>query len=349
MATGAQGIHQQTDDAAIEAYEQTPPPEPDTVHALIYDYLVHNCYSATAYSFGSAAQLDRQRFKSGTSGTGSGTGGGGVNGRGGVGGLATDAQTTADMDVDDSNDSAAVPPSRSSNSNNNNSNADGDHPMTDTSSSLAVGGMAVVPQPTPLLAAAAGGSAGSADGPVRTLEARKYLVGLVLAGKMTEAIGYCEQTFPGMLSAGTVEALDVRFALQCQQFIEYMRRSAPEALAFAQEELGKFAYMNPKYSESLQDVIALIAYTNPEASPLSPYMSQTRREQVASALNSYILSYHGAPSQTAIERLVAQATVVRDHMHSDSAKDKKGAANKVRLSPSLVVYPKWQLSAFIGA
>ncbi|KAH6563670.1 hypothetical protein BASA62_008385 [Batrachochytrium salamandrivorans] len=126
-----------------------------------------------------------------------------------------------------------------------------------------------------------------------------------------------------MLNDQVPEATDVLFALQCQQFIECVRRSAPEALCFAQQELGKFAFKSTKYSETLRDIVALIAYTNPETSPLSTYMSQSRNEHVAMSLNSYILSYHGSPSRTALERLAAHATVLREQLHADLGKDKK--------------------------
>ena len=44
-----------------------------------------------------------------------------------------------------------------------------------------------------------------------------------------------------------------------------------------------------KFNDTLQDVIALIAYTDPESCPMSLYMSQARRVEVADQLNNYIL------------------------------------------------------------
>jgi len=47
--------------------------------------------------------------------------------------------------------------------------------------------------------------------------------------------------------------------------------------------------MNGKYLETLQDIVALIAYTEPDRSPAAGYLSQQRREEVATAVNSFIL------------------------------------------------------------
>lgn len=55
-------------------------------------------------------------------------------------------------------------------------------------------------------------------------------------------------------------------------------------------ELGKYAFMSDKsYERILQDVIGLLAYTDPFDSPLASFMSQARRIEVADKLNSHIL------------------------------------------------------------
>jgi hypothetical protein len=54
-------------------------------------------------------------------------------------------------------------------------------------------------------------------------------------------------------------------------------------------ELGQYGHINPKYFDALQDIVALIAYTDPFTSPVADYLSQERREEIASNLNSYIL------------------------------------------------------------
>ena len=107
------------------------------------------------------------------------------------------------------------------------------------------------------------------------------------------------------------------------------------------QELGKFTTLDAKYVTKLVNITALIAYKDPHTSPLSRYLLQSRRDEVADQVNSFILGRYGAPSITAIEKLAKQATVLRDHLHTDSLKDKKGSNNKI-------VYPKWQLSEFVG-
>ncbi|KAL2911615.1 hypothetical protein HK105_208916 [Polyrhizophydium stewartii] len=373
MATGAPG-----DDPAAEAFEATPAPDHDAVLALVYDYLVHNCYAETARSFGAACQLDPAQSRT----------------RGGAGAVGAGAGDSADaasrMDVDDAAQPAADP--------------EGDLAMADSSPPRRVRPPASAGVATTTLAAAtttassstttttitntaaaatgtaashAAGTGGLAaatapDAPLRTLAIRRRLVQLVLEGNSTQAVALCNEAFPGLLSAGTPAATDVCFALQCQRFIECVRRSAPEALAFAQDELGKFAFMEPKYSETLQDIVALIAYTDPESSPLAGYMSRERREQVAMELNSYILAYHGASPVTALERIAQQATVVREVLHAETVKDKKqggalgsstaavtpavaggsaaaaasSASARQRSDPAI---PRWQLAAFVGS
>jgi hypothetical protein len=56
-------------------------------------------------------------------------------------------------------------------------------------------------------------------------------------------------------------------------------------------EFGEFANTNPKYWETLQNLVALIAYPNPYESPLAHYLSQSRREEVAELVNNHILGF----------------------------------------------------------
>lgn len=249
----------ETEDPAQEAWEKVPfSPHPDVIQRLIYDYLVYNCFSDSAKSFGSACQmieadslgklLPRSPSK---------------NRRG---------EVTA-MDIDD--DGAVID-------------------MNGLKSSAGIGGMGGSPGP-------------SLSGPLQTLEFRKQLCKLITTGHIKEAIEYCNETFPNALAGSSPQVIDICFQLNCQQFIEYVRTSAPDAMAFAQHgaqfgssslvytpltysvEFGKFSAYGEKYMAQLQDIIALIAYAHPEESPLASYMSQQRREDVALQLNSHIL------------------------------------------------------------
>jgi glucose-induced degradation protein 8 len=82
----------------------------------------------------------------------------------------------------------------------------------------------------------------------------------------------------------------------------------------------------PSATETLQDIISLIAYPTPSSSPLKHYLSQERRETVASSLNDFIVAKSGGNRWTSLERLVQQATIVREKLNLE-----KDAKNKVFL------------------
>ncbi|KAJ3089802.1 hypothetical protein HK102_005468 [Quaeritorhiza haematococci] len=376
-------------DPAAESYQKAAINiDTDVIHWLIYDHLVHNCYSETAASFAescrvgvtteSAAGSDstgkdrREKVGSGSAGKGSDVSGGLV-----MAGTTTASGGAKSMDIDEQAATSA--------SGSRNIDEEGDLEMVDDSSttSLADDGSAgksslkTQPQPvtqrssisknsassaSSLASSSAGGGGGGAGGVgtsnniagirflerfsgpqndriLQTLDARRQIFALLTTGKVADAVAYCNATFPNVLSGKTEESMDLCFQLQCQQFIECARKSAPEALKFAQQELTEFGFRSPKYFDTLKDIVPLIAYTEPEkSSPVAPYLSQQRREEVALALNSYVLSSEGLPADTALERLLRQATVLRDQMYVDASKDKK---NKV-------VHPRWQLSTFLG-
>ncbi|KAJ3258715.1 hypothetical protein HK103_003309 [Boothiomyces macroporosus] len=187
-----------TSDDAMEQYEQEPQPEQKIMQKMIYDYLVHSCFSETAAAFGSACQL--------------------INN---------------DMEVDL-----------------------------------------------------------SSQDPTSSLEPRKIMSTMIRNGEIKEAVAFCNENFPGLLGNKTPESNEINFILTCQQFIEYARNDASKALMYAQTELGVFSSINPKYNDTLQDIIALIAYPDPASSPMSHYLSQDRRESVAISFNNYIICNH---------------------------------------------------------
>ncbi|KAJ3415823.1 hypothetical protein HDV05_004096 [Chytridiales sp. JEL 0842] len=291
-------------DPAIELYDKMPQPDADAIHSLIYEYLIHNCYSETAKCFSQSCQLGKSA-KSGPTPLNANT-----NSNKPVGGMAT-------MDVDKDNyngDSAAM--------------NDGDMDIDDvaepsTTRKMAAGlvtslDAAQLLQSTDLVADKITGS-------LKSLEARKHLYSLITSGNVTEALSFCNQAFPNALSGNSVASVDICFQLQCQQFIECVRKSAPDALQFAQDELGQYGHLNPSYFDTLQDIVALIAYTDPFNSPVAEYLSQSRREDVATNLNNYILSQENLPPLTTIEKIAKHATAIRDLL-SENVKDKKSSS-----------------------
>lgn len=67
--------------------------------------------------------------------------------------------------------------------------------------------------------------------------------------------------------------------------------------------------------------MALLAYEEPEKSPMFHLLSLDYRQQVADSLNRAILANANLPSYSAMERLVQQTTVVRQSLNQDHVKD----------------------------
>lgn len=94
----------------------------------------------------------------------------------------------------------------------------------------------------------------------------------------------------------------MNFKLQCQQFIELVKADdvkmdaedrGARALMFAQDVLGKFSQLDPArkemYEKHLEDILVVLAWANPEASPNRHYLEQERRDQLADIMNSAVL------------------------------------------------------------
>ncbi|KAJ3024015.1 UNVERIFIED_CONTAM: hypothetical protein HDU68_008347 [Siphonaria sp. JEL0065] len=149
---------------------------------------------------------------------------------------------------------------------------------------------------------------------------------------------------------GAPTAAHAAFLIHAQMFIELVRvGDSKKALLFAQTELAAFAALDPKYFDALSDIGALIAYSDPFASPLAHYLSQQRREEVANYLNGFLLAQQNLPATTSLERIVAQATLVRQVLSEPvTLKEKKAAASNSTANPkAATVYPKWELSSFL--
>ncbi|XP_019251337.1 PREDICTED: glucose-induced degradation protein 8 homolog, partial [Nicotiana attenuata] len=93
-----------------------------------------------------------------------------------------------------------------------------------------------------------------------------------------------------------------------------------EALEFAQTKLAPFGKVQ-KYVEKLEDFMALLAYNEPEKSPMFHLLSWEYRQQVSDSLNRAILANSNLPSYSAVERLIQQTTVVRQCLSQESSKE----------------------------
>lgn len=110
-------------------------------------------------------------------------------------------------------------------------------------------------------------------------------------GMILKAIEALQCHFPSLLFDDSQrEPTELLFSLQCQHFAELVRSNQiNQALEYAQKVLGPYAYQHPKTLNSLQDLVALLAYDHPDKSPVSDFLSQSKRDNLAAAVNSAIL------------------------------------------------------------
>ena len=123
---------------------------------------------------------------------------------------------------------------------------------------------------------------------------------LIIAGSINDALSLCRDKFPHVVSSDeqdirtTARSIDICFKLQCQQFIETVRAGNPiEALLFAQSVLTSFPKKREaneeKFNAELTSVSALMAYEDPENSPVGSLLAQEHRDKLADEINSAIL------------------------------------------------------------
>lgn len=105
----------------------------------------------------------------------------------------------------------------------------------------------------------------------RSLEYRRHAQGLIIDGRIAEAIEYLDEYFPNILggtqmedattasavataaSEGYENACNLRFELLCQQFVEMIRRGDfSNALEFTEITLSPMAHNNPALQARLQ-------------------------------------------------------------------------------------------------
>ena len=123
---------------------------------------------------------------------------------------------------------------------------------------------------------------------------------LIISGDIPSALSLCQKKFPRVVSSAvghestTPQSIEMCFKLHCQQFVEIVRKGeTTEALSFAQEVLRPYTEIDvaneDKYASALRGVIPLIAYPEPETSPVGSHLSQICRDKLADDVNSAIL------------------------------------------------------------
>ncbi|KAF8406485.1 hypothetical protein HHK36_008574 [Tetracentron sinense] len=153
-----------------------------------------------------------------------------------------------------------------------------------------------------------------------------------LEGNVLKAIELTDQLAHDLLE----ENKDLHFDLLSLHFVELVcSRKCTEALEFAQTKLTPFGKVQ-KYVEKLEDFMALLAYEEPEKSPMFHLLGLEYRQHVADSLNRAILAHANLPSNSAMERLVQQTTVVRQCLHQELDKVPKNLSWVLRFLDKVV-------------
>ncbi|GAQ85008.1 hypothetical protein KFL_002170020 [Klebsormidium nitens] len=149
------------------------------------------------------------------------------------------------------------------------------------------------------------------------METRKPICEHVLRGDVLKAIELTNKVAAHVLSENT----DVYFELLALHFIGLVSaKDSLGALHFAREQLKPFGKQE-RFVERLQDCMALLAYEEPEKSPMFDLLEDVYRERVAELLNGALLAHWHMPAQASVEKLIRQAVVVRKVMHQERVRE----------------------------
>ncbi|CAL8099410.1 unnamed protein product [Prunus armeniaca] len=117
------------------------------------------------------------------------------------------------------------------------------------------------------------------------MEKRKRIFHCAVEGNALKAIELTEQLAPDLLEKNK----ELHFDLLSLHFVELVcSKKCTEALEFAQNQLTPFGKVE-KYVSKLEDFMALLAYEEPEKSPMFHLLSLDYRQQVADSLNRAVL------------------------------------------------------------
>lgn len=142
------------------------------------------------------------------------------------------------------------------------------------------------------------------------LDKRRLMMDQVLSGDIMSGIAVAEN----LLCASMLQLFPmVHLRLLCQHFVELVRaRKTIDALAFAQKEIAPLGKRNPEGLPLLQSYLPLLAYPNPELSPVFELMDMKHRESLAEELNDCVFGFleGGEGRESELERLVRQLSSV---------------------------------------
>ncbi|KAK1407458.1 hypothetical protein QVD17_39074 [Tagetes erecta] len=149
------------------------------------------------------------------------------------------------------------------------------------------------------------------------MEKRKRILHFALEGNALDAIHLTEQMAPDLLENNK----DLLFDLLSLHFVELLcSRKCTEAIEFGKAKLTPFGKVQ-KYCEKLEEFMGLLAYEEPEKSPMFHLLSLEYRQHVVDNLNRAILEHARMPRYSELERIIQQATVVRQCLSDELGKD----------------------------
>ena len=123
----------------------------------------------------------------------------------------------------------------------------------------------------------------------------------VQEGNVSGAISRVNGLSPELLD--TEPAL--HFRVRKQEFIELVRKGDVEAaLTFAEEQLAPAGEEDGDLLEEMENVMALLAFPEPEQSPLKHLLDPAHRQKTASELNAAILAMQGQEKESKLPILL---------------------------------------------
>eukprot|EP01112_Ceratiomyxa_fruticulosa_P020316 TRINITY_DN6886_c0_g1_i1.p1 TRINITY_DN6886_c0_g1~~TRINITY_DN6886_c0_g1_i1.p1 ORF type:complete len:439 (+),score=68.43 TRINITY_DN6886_c0_g1_i1:184-1500(+) len=162
-----------------------------------------------------------------------------------------------------------------------------------------------------------GGVESEIDVKIQEIKHRKSICSLICQGQIEKAMKQLNEVYPGFLESQR----EILFELLCQQFIEMIKSKVPEedVLIFGTQQLTPFENDGSYYRNTLQEVFALIAYTDPTKGPVSHLLDDSRREPISVSLNCGLLVHNKQLATPALSTVVKHTEILMDEVVLQSA------------------------------
>lgn len=175
------------------------------------------------------------------------------------------------------------------------------------------------------------------------LDQRRAMMDRVLAGDVLAGVDIADRLLARATPpASVVSAFPmVYLRLLCQHFVELVRaRRTIDALSFAQRTIAPLGKVNPAGLPLLRNYLPLLAYHEPELSPIFELVDKRHRETLAEDLNDHVFSYlHHVQTDDLPPRVERQSELERLMRHLSLLMNKLGEKEEG---------PKWTLARVIA-